>query len=46
MIKYRHKSSGKEISVQSYNDAKNLLDAIYASQRLHLPFDGVLLFGY
>ena len=46
MMKYRHKSSGREISVQSYHDAKNLLDAIYASQRLQLPFDGVLLFGY
>jgi hypothetical protein len=46
MIEYRHKSSGKDIAVQSYNDSKNLLDAIFASQRLKLPFEGVLLFGY
>lgn len=46
MIEYRHKSSGKEIVVQSYQDSKNVLDAIFASQRLKLPFEGVLLFGY
>ena len=46
MIEYRHKSGAKDIAVQSYADARNLLDAVYASQRLQLPFDGVLLFGY
>ena len=46
MTEYRHKSSGKDIAVQSYYDSKNLLDAIFASQRLKLPFEGVLLFGY
>jgi hypothetical protein len=46
MVEYRHKSGGKDIAVQSYADAKNLLDAVYASQRLQLPFEGVLLFGY
>lgn len=43
---YRHKSSGKDIVVQSYRDTMNLLDAIYASNRLHLPLDGILLVGY
>jgi hypothetical protein len=43
---YRHKSGGKDIVVQSYRDTMNLLDAIYASNRLHLPLDGILLVGY
>lgn len=46
MNEYRHLSSGKLITVKSYRDACDQLDAIYASQRLRLPFDGVLLFGY
>jgi hypothetical protein len=46
MEAYRHKSGGKTITVRSYDDAKNLLDALYASRRLELPFDGILLFGY
>jgi hypothetical protein len=32
--------------VRSYDEAKDQIDAIYASQRLKLPFEGVLLFGY
>lgn len=46
MRSYRHLSGGKEMEVASYRDAKAQLDAIYASGRLHLPFKGVLLFGY
>jgi hypothetical protein len=46
MVEYHHKSGGKPIVVRSYHDAKEQLDAIYASQRLQLPFEGVLLFGY
>lgn len=46
MQEYRHKSGGKNVVVHSYADAKDQLDAIYASQRLQLPFEGVLLFGY
>ena len=46
MSQYRHKSGGKDITVRSYHDAKEQLNAIYASQRLRLPFEGVLLFGY
>jgi hypothetical protein len=41
-----HQSGGKSIVVRSYADSKDQLDAIYASQRLQLPFKGVLLFGY
>jgi hypothetical protein len=43
---YRHKSGGKDIAVQSYRDTMNLLDAIYASNRLDLPLAGILLVGY
>jgi hypothetical protein len=46
MLSYRHQSMGKEMSVASFTDAAGVLDAIYASGRLHLPFEGVLLFGY
>jgi hypothetical protein len=46
MTEYRHKQSGKVVKVQSYREARDQLDAIYASGRLQLPFDGVLLFGY
>jgi hypothetical protein len=37
---------GEQGEPRSYADAKDQLDAIYASQRLRLPFNGVLLFGY
>ena len=32
--------------VPAYAYSRDLLDAIYASQRLRLPFEGVLLIGY
>lgn len=46
MLEYRHQNSGKVNKVASYEEARNQLDAIYASGRLNLPFEGVLLFGY
>jgi hypothetical protein len=46
MQEYHHKSGGKSVVARSYDDAKDQIDAIYASQRLQLPFEGVLLFGY
>lgn len=46
MNEYHHQSSGKSIIVRSYQDTRDQLDAIFASQRLKLPFEGVLLFGY
>lgn len=46
MQNYRHRSQGRIVTVHSYEEAKSLLDAIYASGRLTLPFDGMLLFGY
>lgn len=46
MLEYRHLNKGKLTKVQSYRDARDQLEAIYASGRLVLPFDGILLFGY
>jgi hypothetical protein len=43
---YRHQSSGREVVVHAYADTRAQLDAIYASERLQLPFAGVLLIGY
>lgn len=42
MIEYR----GGGRPIRSYENTRNQLDAIYASERLHLPFDGVVLIGY
>jgi hypothetical protein len=36
----------RPIIVSSYRDSKDQLDALHASGRLRLPFEGVLLFGY
>jgi hypothetical protein len=38
-------SSGRPIVVSSYRDAKNQIDAVCASGRLGLPYEGVLLVG-
>jgi hypothetical protein len=46
MNTYRFKTGGKVTTTRSYRDTTNLLEAIYASTRLALPFDGVLLIGY
>lgn len=45
-LAYHYTSGGKQMIAQSYRDSRTLLDAIYASQRLQLPFQGVLLVGY
>ncbi|WP_425839763.1 hypothetical protein [Microbacterium sp. PA5] len=39
---YRYGSTQKD----AYGSTRDLLSAIYASQRLRLPFEGVLLIGY
>ena len=46
MIDYRHQSSGREVTVHSYEEARSLIEAIFSSGRLGLPFEGVLLIGY
>lgn len=43
---YHYNSGGKPQISRDYRDAKNQLDAIYASGRLQFPFKGILLFGY
>ena len=45
-VAYRHVSGGREVSVHAYKDCADLLSALYASQRLRLPFLGTLLIGY
>src|SRR5690606_32345237 len=38
---------GSRVSeVRAYDDARAMLDAVYASRRLPLPFTGVLVVGY
>lgn len=46
MAEYRHKTSGRTTRVESFREIRDQLDAIYASGRLGLPFEGILLFGY
>ena len=43
---YRFQSGGKTQIVHGFDEAANLLDALYASRRVQLSFEGVLLFGY
>lgn len=46
LLEYRYSSSSKQITGNDHEWALAELDAIYASGRLRLPFDGVLLFGF
>lgn len=39
-------ASGRQTQVNAYRDARDMLEAIYASRRLPLPFEGVLVIGY
>jgi hypothetical protein len=45
-IRYRTTSGARDHAIPAYEKTRNLLDAIYASQRLRLAFEGVLLIGY
>ena len=45
-LAYRFKSGAKEAIEPAYKKGFALLDAIYSSERLRLPFSGVLLIGY
>jgi hypothetical protein len=45
-VAYRHISGGRDVTVRAYKECADLLSALYASQRLPLPFRGVLLVGY
>ena len=43
---YRHKQNGKDMEKPAFRNTRRQLDAIYASRRLRLPFEGLLLVGY
>ena len=45
-ILYRYSSGGRALKEEAYARTRDQLSAIYASQRLRLPFEGVLLVGY
>ncbi|KRF42530.1 hypothetical protein ASH01_17050 [Terrabacter sp. Soil811] len=45
-IAYHYRSGGKSGVMHAYDGTHSQLDAIYASRRLQLPFEGVLLIGY
>jgi hypothetical protein len=46
MIEYRSRSGGRSVASRGYAAAWDLLDAVYASRRLQLPFEGILPVGY
>jgi hypothetical protein len=45
-VHYRYSSGGRTVTEPSYEKTNTLLEAIYGSPRLDLPFDGTLLIGY
>lgn len=45
-ITYRYQSAGRTLATDAYAKTRDQLSAIYASQRLRLPFKAVLLVGY
>lgn len=46
IYRFGGRDGGRTSEVRAYNDARAMLDAVYASRRLSLPFTGVLLVGY
>ena len=46
MIEYHYNSGGKPMMSPNYRITRSILDAIYASRRLVLPLEGILLVGY
>lgn len=45
-LEYRYMNGKRVTREPSYDKTYGVLEAIYGSQRLKLPFDGVLLIGY
>lgn len=45
-IAYRFNANGREGTEFAYRKTRDLLSAIYASQRLRFPFQGIVLVGY
>lgn len=46
VYRFGGRAGGRPSEVRAYDDARAMLDAVYASRRLPLPFTGVLLVGY
>jgi len=46
MKAYHYKSGGRDTVSHDFGNTRDLLDALFASGRLGLPFEGILLFGY
>ncbi len=46
LIHRSKRQDGKTTETRTYEKAKALLEAIYTSARLRLPFEGILLLGY
>jgi hypothetical protein len=46
LIEYHFKSGGKAMVSTDYNKTISVLDAIYASRRLALRLEGILLIGF
>lgn len=46
VYRFGGREGGRASKVRAYDDARAMLDAVYASRRLPLPFAGVLLVGY
>ena len=45
-LEYRYKSGNRTAREPSYAKTYSIVDAIYGSERLALPFEGLLLIGY
>ena len=45
-VEYRYKSGGRTVTEPSYAKTYSVVEAIYGSPRLQLPFAGLLLIGY
>jgi hypothetical protein len=45
-VAYRRQSRGREVTARAYDDCVQLLNAVFFSQRLRLPFEGILIVGY
>jgi hypothetical protein len=43
---YRYKAGGRIAKEPSYSKTYSVVEAIYGSPRLQLPFEGLLLVGY
>jgi hypothetical protein len=46
LMPQHYRSVDRPTTVQAYRNTHGLIDALYASQRLRLPFAGVLVVGY